>query len=44
MSSFNALLEEEMGNDYTGWWIMGGVAIGIFLSVAVFYASVEVVK
>ena len=44
INDLNLLLKEEMGNDYTEWWIMGGVAIGIFLSVAVFYASVEVVK
>ena len=44
INDLNLLLKEEMGNDYAEWWIMGGVAIGIFLSVAVFYASVEVVK
>ena len=44
VSDLNLLLREEMGNDYTEWWILGGVAIGIVLSVAVFYASVEVVK
>ena len=44
VSDLNLLLKEEMGNDYTEWWVMGGVVIGIFLSVAVFYASVEVVK
>ena len=44
INDLNLLLKEEMGNDYTEWWIMGGVAIGIFLSVAVLYASVEVVK
>ena len=40
----NKLLMEEMSNDYSEWWILGGVAIGIVLSVAVFYASVEVAK
>jgi len=44
INDLNLLLKEEMGNNYTEWWIMGGVAMGIFLSVAVFYASVEVVK
>jgi hypothetical protein len=44
ISDLNLLLKEEMGNDYTEWWILGGVTIGIVLSVAVFYASVEVVK
>jgi len=33
-----------MSDDYTEWWVIGGVALGIVLSVAVFYASVEVVK
>ncbi len=44
INDLNILLKEEMNNDYTEWWIMGGIAIGIVLSVAVFYASVEVVK
>ena len=44
IDNLNTLLHEEMGNDYTEWWILGGVTIGIVLSVAVFYASVEVVK
>ena len=44
INSLNELLKEEMSNDYTEWWILGGVAIGIILSVTVFYASVEVVK
>ena len=44
VNDLNLLLKEEMGNDYTEWWILGGVAIGIVLSVTVFYASVEVVR
>ena len=44
INDLNLLLQEEMGDDYAEWWILGGVAIGIVLSVAVFYASVEVVK
>ena len=44
INDLNILLHEEMGNDYTEWWVMGGVVIGIVLSVAVFYASVEVVR
>jgi len=44
INDLNTLLHEEMGNDYTEWWVMGGVVIGIVLSVAVFYASVEVAK
>jgi len=44
IGDLNLLLKEEMGDDYTEWWVMGGVIIGIVLSVAVFYASVEVAK
>jgi len=44
INDLNLLLKEEMSDDYTEWWIIGGVALGIVLSVAVFYASVEVVK
>ena len=44
INDLNLLLKEEMGNNYTEWWVMGGVVTGIILSVAVFYASVEVVK
>jgi len=44
INDLNLLLKEEMGNDYAEWWVLGGVAIGIILSVAAFYASVEVAK
>jgi len=44
INDLNELLREEMSSDYGEWWILGGVAIGIVLSVAVFYASVEVAK
>ena len=44
IDDLNLLLREEMGSDYTEWWIFGGVTIGILLSVAVFYASVEIAK
>lgn len=44
INDLNLLLREEMGSDYTEWWALGGVAIGILLSVAVFYASVEIAK
>jgi hypothetical protein len=44
INDLNELLKEEMGNDYAEWWMLGGVAIGIILSVAVFYASVEIVE
>jgi hypothetical protein len=44
INDLNELLKEEMGDDHTEWWVIGGVALGIILSVAVFYASVEVAK
>ena len=44
INDLNILLKEEMSDDYTEWWVIGGVALGIVLSVAVFYASVEVAK
>ena len=44
IDDLNKLLKEEMSNNYTEWWMLGGVAIGIILSVAVFYASVEISK
>jgi hypothetical protein len=44
IEDLNQLLKEEMSNDYSEWWMLGGVAIGIVLSVAVFYASVEISK
>ena len=44
IDDLNKLLKEEMSNDYSEWWMLGGVAIGIVLSVAVFYASVEVAR
>ena len=44
VDNLNTLLREEMGNDYTEWWVLGGVTVGILLSVAVFYASVEIAK
>ena len=44
INDLNLLLTEEINSDYSEWWILGGVTIGIILSVAVFYASVEVVK
>ncbi len=44
IDNLNVLLREEMGNDHTEWWVFGGVAVGILLSVAVFYASVEIAK
>jgi hypothetical protein len=42
IDDLNLLLLEEMSNDYTEWWVMGGLVVGILLSVTVFYASVEI--
>jgi len=44
IDDLNILLREEISDDYAEWWALGGVALGIVLSVAVFYASVEVAK
>ena len=44
ISDLNGLLKEEISDKHTEWWALGGVVTGIVLSVAVFYASVEVVK
>jgi len=45
INDLNLLLKEEMNKeDHAEWWILGGVAIGIVLSLGVFYASVEIAK
>ncbi len=45
INDLNLLLKEEMSKEsHTEWWILGGVAIGIVLSLGVFYASVEIAK
>ena len=31
----------ERPNDYSSWWLAGGVALGILVSVGVFYAAAE---
>ena len=43
ISNLNEMLKDEM-NDYSEWWMIAGVAVGILLSVTVFYASVEVAR
>ena len=43
INDLNLLLKEETGSN-TELWALGGVIVGIVLSVTVFYASVEVVK
>jgi len=45
INDLDILLKEEMAkDDNTEWWVFGGVAIGILLSLGVFYASVEIAK
>ena len=44
IGDLNLMLKENSGSRHTHWWVMGGVVIGIALSIAVFYASVEVAK
>ena len=44
INDLNLMLKEEMEPNHTEWWVLGGVTIGILLSVAVFYASVEIAK
>ena len=35
-------LVKENPNDYTHWWLLGGITIGILTSIAIFYAATEV--
>jgi len=44
INDLNLMLKEEMKPSHTEWWVFGGVTIGILLSVAVFYASVEIAR
>ena len=44
INDLNLLLKEEMSNNNSNWRVIGGMTAGIILSVAVFYASVEIVK
>jgi len=44
IGNLNEMLKEQSGSQHTHWWVIGGVALGIILSVTVFYASVEVAK
>jgi len=44
INDLDDLLKEEMGGDHPELWALGGLAAGIVLSIAVFYASVQVVK
>ena len=42
--NLNTMIRQQSGSQNTHWWVIGGVALGIVLSVTVFYASVEVAK
>ena len=44
INDLNLLLKEEMSNNSSNWGVFGGMAAGIVLSIAVFYASVEIAK
>ena len=44
ITSLNDMLKQEVGSRHTHWWVVGGVVLGIVLSISVFYASVEVAK
>tara|TARA_Y100000310_G_scaffold12815_1_gene13204 strand:- start:691 stop:1149 length:459 start_codon:yes stop_codon:yes gene_type:complete len=44
ITNLNQMLKDEIGSQHTHWWAIGGVALGIILSIGVFYASVEVAR
>ena len=44
INDLSIFLEKEISNDNNHWFAFGGMMAGIVLSVAVFYASVEIVK
>ena len=44
ITNLNNMLKQEMGSRHTHWWVIGGVVLGIALSISVFYASIEVAK
>ena len=44
ITDLNELVRKQASSDHNQWWLAGGVVIGIVLSIAVFYASVEVAK
>ena len=44
ITMLNDTLRDEISGDYSEWWLTGGVVLGIILSVAIFYASVEIAK
>ena len=44
INDLSIFLEKEISNDNNHWFAFGGMMAGIVLSVAVFYASVEIAK
>jgi hypothetical protein len=44
IDDLNFLLREQVDSNNDQWWAIGGMAAGIILSIAVFYASVEIAK
>jgi len=44
INDLSIFLEKEISNDNNHWFTFGGMMAGIVLSVAVFYASVEIAK
>ena len=43
IGDLNMMMKDSSGSN-AHWWVLGGVVVGIAMSVLVFYASVEVVK
>jgi len=44
IADLNLLLKEEVSSNSNNWKVIGGMTVGILMSVAVFYASVEITK
>ena len=44
IKDLNLLLKEEVSNNNNSWSVAGGIVAGVLMSIAVFYASVEIVK
>jgi len=42
VDDLNKFIKDEMGPDYSSLWFAGGVLAGIALSVAIFFAAVEI--
>ena len=42
--NLNQVIKEEVGSNNSHWWAIGGAALGILMSIGVFYASVEIAR